>query len=355
MGRDAEVVVVGAGVAGLATAYALARAGREVVVLEQFEVGHARGSSHGHARIFRLVYDHPHYVRLAQRALPLWRELERETGRAVLRTTGSLDLGPGLEERRRALEACGIEFEVVDGGEVGARHPLRVPDDLVCLAQADGGVLDAEAAQLAFLESARSRGARLLERTRAESVEDEGGAALVRANGRELRAGAVVVTAGAWVNRLLEPLGRALPVVVTRETVAYFSLRADGLPAVIDWRAQPGHAVAAAVGSIYALTSPEGLKVGVHRGGATADPDEAGEPDPEVVARAAEWLERHCPAADPEPVGSETCLYTNMPGESFVLERTGRIVVGSACSGHGFKFAPVVGERLAELALEVAA
>src|SRR5919199_3642492 len=297
MARDAEVVVVGGGVVGLATAWALARAGREVVVLEQFEVGHARGSSHGHARIFRLVYDDPQYVRLAQRALPLWRELERETGRPVLRTTGSLDLGPGLEQRRGVLEGCGVEFEVLPAAELMARHPLRLPDDLACLAQADGGVLDAEAAQLAFLESARSGGVRLLERTRAESVEDASDAAVVRANGRELRADAVVVTAGAWVNRLLEPLGRALPVVVTRETVAYFPLRADGLPTVIDWRARAGHALAAAVGSIYALTSSEGIKVGVHRGGTTADPDEAGEPDPEVVAHAAEWLERPLPAA----------------------------------------------------------
>src|SRR5918911_2353625 len=127
MARDAEVVVVGAGLAGLATAWALARAGREVVVLEQFEVGHARGSSHGHARIFRLVYDDPHYVRLAQQALPLWRELEGETGRAVLRTTGSVDLGPGLEERRRALEACGGGVEGVPPAEGCARPPPPPP------------------------------------------------------------------------------------------------------------------------------------------------------------------------------------------------------------------------------------
>src|ERR687885_2261010 len=133
MARDAEVVVVGGGVAGLATAWALARAGREVVVLEQFGVGHAGGSSHGHARIFRLVYDDPHYVRLAQRALPLWREVERETGRQVLRTTGSVDLGPGLEERRAVLEACGVEFEVLAAAELVARHPLRLPDEFACL------------------------------------------------------------------------------------------------------------------------------------------------------------------------------------------------------------------------------
>src|ERR671939_1253848 len=121
MARDAQIVVVGAGIAGLATAWALARSGCDVLVLEQFEVGHARGSSHGHARIFRLVYDDPRYVRLAQRALPLWRELERETGRQVLRTTGSVDLGPGLEERRGALEGCGVEFEVLAAAELMAR------------------------------------------------------------------------------------------------------------------------------------------------------------------------------------------------------------------------------------------
>ena len=350
MALDAEVVVVGGGISGLATARALARSGRDVLVLEQFEVGHARGSSHGRARIFRLVYDHPDYVRMAQRALPLWRELERETGRELLTTTGTLDVGPGLERRRRALEECGVEFELVAGGDLGDGHPLRLPDDVVALAQADGGVVDAEGAQLALLDSARGAGARLSERTRVESVEDGGDAAIVRAEGRELRAGAVVVTAGAWVNRLLEPLDRALPVLVTRETVAYFPLAADGLPAVIDWRVPAGSGRAAAVGGVYVLASPEGVKVGVHRAGPPADPDEAGAPDPEVVACAAAWLEQHCPAADPAPLRSETCLYTNMPDESFVLERRGRVVVGSACSGHGFKFAPVVGERLAELA-----
>src|SRR5438067_8410194 len=100
---------------GAATAHALARAGHEPVVLEQFEVGHARGSSHGEARIFRLVYDDPRYVRLAQRALPLWRDVEAESGEAILATTGSLDLGPGNDERAKALAECGVEFDVADG------------------------------------------------------------------------------------------------------------------------------------------------------------------------------------------------------------------------------------------------
>src|SRR5438874_13524967 len=109
---------------GAATAHALSRTEHDAVVLEQFELGHTRGSSHGEARIFRLVYDDAHWVAQAQRALPLWRELEAETGEAVLTTTGSLDLGPRTDERAAALSACGVEFDVLDGAELAA--PLRV-------------------------------------------------------------------------------------------------------------------------------------------------------------------------------------------------------------------------------------
>src|ERR671933_2505636 len=124
MGEHTDVAVVGAGVMGAATASALARAGRDAVLLEQFELGHARGSSHGEARIFRLVYDDPHWVRQAQRALPLWRELEAESGEEILRTTGSLDLGPGTDERAAALAECGVEFELLDGADLAV--PLRI-------------------------------------------------------------------------------------------------------------------------------------------------------------------------------------------------------------------------------------
>ena len=104
--------------------------------------------------------------------------------------------------------------------------------------------------------------------------------------------------------------------------------------------------------AIYALNAPgEGLKAGEHIAGEAASPDEAGAPDEESVARVSEWVRRWWPGADPHPHRSETCFYTNTPDEHFVLERKGRIVVGSPCSGHGFKFAPLIGERLADLAL----
>src|SRR6266566_2755568 len=117
MAERADVVVVGGGVMGLAAAWALRRAGREVLVLEQFRIGHTHGSSHGAGRIFRLAYDEPEWVRLAQEALGLWRELERESGEALLELTGLVDLPLDPAVVTATLEACGTAYEVLDPTE----------------------------------------------------------------------------------------------------------------------------------------------------------------------------------------------------------------------------------------------
>jgi len=136
-----------------------------------------------------------------------------------------------------------------------------------------------------------------------------------------------------------------LPVVETRETVAYFHLEGP-VPSVVAEVVTRGH-------GFYSLFDPVyGLKVGSHMRGRPADPDEAVGPDPALVAEIAAWTKERFPAADPEPVHAESCFYTTTDDERFILERHGRIVVGSACSGHGFKFAPAVGKQLAALAAE---
>ena len=123
--READVIVVGAGVAGLATAWAVAGRGRSVCLLEQFTVGHRFGSSHGDARIFKLSYPDEEFVRLAQSSLVEWRQLEDACGEEILSLLGSLDVG-GIAGRREALDACGVAYEFVDAATIETRFGLAV-------------------------------------------------------------------------------------------------------------------------------------------------------------------------------------------------------------------------------------
>ena len=330
---DAEVVIVGAGVMGLAAARALARAGRDVVVCEQFALEHDRGSSHGESRIVRLSYPEERWVRLAQQSYPLWRELEAESGRALLELHGTLDLGD-WEPNRDALAACGIEHEVLDAAELERRFPVRAEPGERALFQADGGIVRADEALAALAGSAAAAGAVLREGVRVEAVEERADG--VAAGGVAARV--AVVTAGAWA-----PALAGVDATPTAETVSYFRLEGP-LPSVIDTTTGPS--------SGYALASPGGLlKAGLHQSGAPVDPDEPRPPDPELAARTEAWVGRRFRGTEPTEL-RQTCLYTRRAGDEFLLERRGSVVLGSACSGHGFKFAPVVGRRLAELAAE---
>jgi sarcosine oxidase len=323
-----KVAVIGAGVMGLATGWALKRRGVEATIYEQFEVGNERGSSHGRSRIFRLAYAEPEYVRLAQEAMGLWRELETESGETLLELYGLVEIVQTLEESTaHTLEACGVRWERVDGAEAERRYPIHVPDGSFVVVQPEAGIVRADRALAAL-----SRGL---------DVRDG-----MRVRPDELDADAVVVTAGSWVNELLdEPLG----VKTTRETLCYFRPDAAGrpIPSVVSFK--PGRHTH----EMYSLADPKyGLKVGAHHAGPEADPNQPGEPVPELVERITAWANQTYRLADPEPVGAETCMYTTTPDESFILERRGRVVVGSPCSGHGFKFAPAIGERLADLATQ---
>jgi sarcosine oxidase len=316
---------------GLATGWALGRRGHEAVVYEQFAVGNDRGSSHGRSRIFRLAYAEPEYVRLAQEALGLWRELEEESGETLLELNGLVEVVRTLEESTAStLEACGVAWERLEGDEAERRYPIRVPGGSFVVVQPEAGIVRADRAL-----SALAQGLDVREQTRARPD--------------DLDADAVVVTAGSWVNELLD---EPLPVKVTRETVCYFRIDAGGLPVPSLVSFKPDRHTH----DMYSLADPKyGLKVGAHHAGPEADPNVPGDPEPELVERIAVWARETYRLADPEPVATETCMYTTTRDETFVLEPRGRIVVGSPCSGHGFKFAPAIGDRLAALAAEAAA
>jgi sarcosine oxidase len=301
-----------------------------VTVYEQFELGHHRGSSHGASRIFRLSYREDNWIALAQRAYELWRDLERETGAQLLKLNGLLDAEADPAARIAAFERHGIAHEVLEPEQIAQRFNIAYDRPLVF--SHDAGISLAAEAQRAFESSARAAGATILEHTRVDSLDD-------------LEADVVVVAAGGWAPKVLAAAGIELEATPTRETTAYFALTDQrAVPSVIDeLDVQEGR-------SFYSLEAPGvGLKAGAHQAGAPTDPDERAEPDQHLVDVVAAWVARRFPFVDPTPVAAETCIYTTTFDDRFILERHGRIVVASACSGHGFKFAPAVGERVAAL------
>jgi sarcosine oxidase len=323
------VAVVGAGIMGSAAARELARRGHEVSLYEQFRVGHDRGSSHGRSRIVRLAYPELEFVELAKESYDGWHELEQESGLELLELNGLLELVEDADQTSRdALDAAGAEYELLSARDAGARWPVGVLDNWTALFQPEAGIVRADLAHRALVDSALAHGAQLEEEAPVRSLD-------------EVAADVVVVTAGPWVTKLLPDV----PVRTTRETVAYFRRTGDPLPSIVQLDPETrGHA-------LYSLHDPlHGLKAGDHHAGAEADPDGPGGPDPVLVERVAAWVARTYPDAEPEPVAAETCMYTTTPDEHFILERRGRVVIGSACSGHGFKFAPAIGKRLAALA-----
>jgi sarcosine oxidase len=324
-----KVAVVGAGIMGAATAWQLARRDADVTVYEQFDLDHARGSSHGRTRIVRLSYPDPEWVRLAIEARTGWEVLERETGRTLLQLNGLVEVAAAPEiTSAEGLAAESIEHRFLSEAEAAACGVV-IPAGWAALLEPTGGSVRSDLALHAFLQAAGARGARVETSTPVDDLD-------------ALDADVVVVTAGAWARRFFPDL----PLRVTRETVAYFTHGGKPFPSLVELDERRAHAR-------FALHDPEhGVKAGAHHAGVEADPDDPGGPDPAVVERVVSWLRERLPGIDAEPVAVETCLYTTTPDERFILERRGRVVIGSPCSGHGFKFAPAVGRKLAELALE---
>jgi sarcosine oxidase len=348
-----DVVIVGGGVMGTAAARALSSRGRAVVLLERFTFGHGNGSSGGPTRNFRLTYHDPVYVRMARTALEGWRRLESESGLELLRIVGGLDVGEATAASAAALETVGEHFERPSATEVAERWPmLHFDEGSAFLYHPEGAILRADEVSEAQARLARSAGADLRERTVVDAFRPAADAVEVVASGGEvIRTPVAIVTAGAWAGPLLRNVGIDLPLRPTLEQSTYFEpdVRSgyDYLPTVIDWDAAPDQPP-------YIVPNPfipGELKAGAHLSGPAVDPESRSfEPDADREARIIDWVGQRV-APPPLPTRTETCLYTTTPDEDFVIDRIGPLVIGSPCSGHGFKFAPLIGEMLADLAM----
>jgi len=355
--RDWDVVVVGLGALGSAAARALARAGASVLGLEQFELGHARGASHDHARIIRRSYHTPGYVRLAGLAYRAWAELEAEAGERLLVPTGGLDLFPaGSAIRpgpyRSSLEACGVPYQWLAAAEVMRRWPaFRLDAGVRGLWQPDAGMVPAAHGTRVMQHLAARHGATLLAGTPVTAVRDLGGSVEVVTRDCAFRAGRVLLCTDAWTNDLLAALDAELPLVVTQEQFSYYR-PADPAPFAVGrlpvwiWMDDP---------SFYGFPVWPGtvLKAAQDVGGRQVTATTRGfDPDPAASERLAGFLRAHLPAAGTHD-HTATCLYTLTPDRDFVLGPVGghdRVLVALGAA-HGFKFAPLLGRVLADLAL----
>jgi sarcosine oxidase len=357
-----DVAVCGLGVMGSAALYHLARRGCRVVGIDRFTPGHDRGSSHGETRVIRLAYfEHPTYVPLVRRAYELWRDLEAEARRPLLHITGIAEIGsPDSALVKGTLAAArlhGIPHEVLASPELTQRYPaFRLPSDFVGVVQADGGFLEAGASVQSFIALARKHGAEVRTGETIRAIEPAGDKVRVVTDRATVEAGATIVAVGPWISSLL-PDAR-LPLRVTREVLAWFA-PPDGAPFAPE--RFPVFLIESAHGTHYGFPLHSagihgaGIKVAKHH-----HRDQAVDPDTydRTVSAADDALIRaavadYLPGANGPMVAAQTCLYTVAPDGDFIVDHLAdapQIVVASPCSGHGFKFAPVIGEILADLA-----
>ncbi len=350
-----DVIVVGVGGWGSATLYHLARRGLKVCGIEQFGLGHDRGSSHGESRVIRMAYFmHPDYVPVLRRAYELWRELEAEAGTSLMTLPGLLCIGEPEGPFIRGLETCygthDLPHERWTAAEARARFPqFQIADEFACYWDPLGGYLDADAAVGAHQKLAQRHGAEIFTHERVVNLEASSEGVTVRTTTRTLQAARVVVTTGAFAGSLspglITPVRKALfwyrtpqPTLFARERFPVWIAKVRGL-------------------NYYGFPSVDGatIKCAEDTGGQiVSDPREI---TPELLPEDEENLRPFLGQLFGTQIGEraafKTCLYENTADRHFLIDRHPQrpnILLAFGGSGHGFKFCSVVGEMAADLA-----
>lgn len=347
---------------GSASAWQLARRGRRVLGLDAYAPGHTHGASWGHTRIIRKAYfEDPAYVPLLERAYELWEELSRLTGERLVRPTGGLMLGPETAEVvRGALQSArrhGLPHELLTDREVRRRFPAFAPEPgVVGVWEPQGGLLNPERCVPAQLRAAEQAGAELHHEEPVRSWRSGVDGVVVETPRGRYEAGALIMTAGPWSGALLAGLG--LPLTPTRQPVCWFGAASPEQGTLLAPERCPWWICAIDGTHLYGVPDVEGrgVKAAIHEPGEPCTPEtvrrEVGQDEVDAVRR---LLRRILPGADGRLIEAGTCLYTMTPDGHFVIGRSPahpHVVYAAGFSGHGFKFAPVVGEILAALAID---
>lgn len=349
-----DAIVIGLGATGGAAFYHLAKGGARVLGLDAAAPPHDGGSSHGATRIYRQAYyEAPEYVPLVLRALELWHELEREISQTLFVRTGALTIGPQDGEivtgALLSAQKHAIPYEALEREDVIQRFPAFVPPDgTVALFEPTAGVLMVDACIEAHIALGCARGGDARTNEKVVAIEPHDGRVTVRTTRGVYESTKVIVAAGAWAPRLL---GLDDAFRVTREVVHWFkpsSLNASSANCPVSM-IQFGEPI------FYSIPDfGGGFKAGLHHGGEITDPDDARELRSDAFT-VATLISKLVPGAAGPLISSAPCYYTTTSDHHFAigpLANAPSVILASACSGHGFKFAPALGEHLAKLALE---
>lgn len=345
----ADVAVVGLGAHGLATAASLARRGHSVIGLDQFAPGHGRGSSHGRTRMIRRAYPNPVWNDLVDRAFQAWAELEVESGQTLVHRTG------GLYAHRGASQLQGPNCRVVEDPEELAAHMpgLRIPRGYRAVHDPDAGVIEAERALAALRAAADAHGAQLRHDVKVRGWDSSPQGVAVATDAGVVHARRVVVAGGSWAGRLVPQLAPLLEVWRIL-TVTVSPGQRDGMPPALG-----SFSIDRPEGLVFGIpdANGNGVKLGVDAGEVWDPEDPVAMPSQSEIRTLQDLLAQYVPGLNVDPVEVAACLYTMTADRRFILGPLAdapEVIVASACSGHGFKFAPAIGDALADLATDVA-
>ncbi|WP_339730014.1 N-methyl-L-tryptophan oxidase [uncultured Gimesia sp.] len=355
-----DYLVLGLGGMGSSALYHLARRGLKVLGIEQFGVAHDRGSSHGDTRIIRKAYfEHPNYIPLLQRAYELWRELEQESGKQLFNPCGLMVAGPPEGEVIQGVHLASrlydVAVEKVSAAETAARFPgFQIPDGFEVTHEPEAGFLYVEECVRTHIECAERHGAQVSLNEKIQSVTVNDQMIEVKTEAQHIIASRLIVTAGAWSSACLQELN--LPLEVVRKVLFWNPVQQ---PVYNLDQGKGGFFFDMPFGEFYGFPSLDGMtvKLAEHGGGELiVDPNHLNrELQATDVSAVARFIREVMPGLEPEPVRHATCMYTRTPDGHFIVDRHPQnqgVVYGAGFSGHGFKFASVIGEILADLAIE---
>ncbi len=351
-----DVIVIGAGGMGSATAYHLAKSGANVLVLEQFHRGHKFGSSHGETRIIRFFYEKPFYTELMKTAYQEWRDLEASSGKQLLFITGSVNLGKSGNEYvmsvRKCMEAAGIQSEWWDANKLRQEYPqFNNTKEMDILWQKDSGFLYASECVSTHIQLAEKLGADIHDRTPVTHIDWQADIPIVHTIENQFRCNKVVVTTGAWTSSLLTEL--TIPLTVTKQQVCFYkpldtAFRSDQFP-VFTEVTEHGE-------FLYGMPyyGKNGVKVARHGKGIRVHPDRCNrKPDADYINHIDAYVSERIPELG-NSTHAEVCLYTETHDEDFVIDKhpnCQNVLIAAGFSGHGFKFCSLVGRIMSELTL----